>query len=361
MSDVMNFGFLGEPRAANGRRVAIVGAGPSGLAAAGYLASRGYRVEVYDKLPQAGGLMMFAIPERRIQRERVRAGAEQLRTRYGVRFHFGTKICGSTPMHDETGDEYVLDVKSLGGRMEDNDAVLVCTGTWKSRSLRIPGEGLPGVMSSLAFLLPLRAGQSTPGGRTDLAGKRVIVVGAGHSAVDAAYTAQGLGAAVVTIVYRRTKLEAPCGIDECEDLAAAGVRFVERVSPLRFLASNQDGGAERLAGIEVLRDGRYVTLPADVCVTAIGEIPTPPMAHELGLDNMRSTEAHWLQMTSLPGVFVAGDVLTGPSKIGRAVYSGLRAARSLHDWLELKSCGREKEWDARSDRIAPATDRGGAA
>lgn len=349
--NAMRFAFLRpQPLPPNGRAVAIVGAGPSGLAAAGYLASLGYQVDVYDKLPKAGGLMTFGIPSQRIPPERIQAGVLDLERNHGVNFHLQTKICCSAPLHEEEGDHFSCDMRGLGELVEDHDAVILCTGSWKSRTLNIPGEQLPGVWTSLQFLFPIRAaGYGKPGVTAPpVAGREVVVVGAGHSAVDVAHSALRLGAARVTMAYRRARTEAPCGLHEIAQLEDAGVRFLERHTPLRFEGASsleavvfsvpaQSAQPEHAGGGEV-------RLPAGAAVTAIGEIPTPPFAKELGLEHVRKGEVKWLNMTAIDNVFVAGDVLTGPSKIGKAVESGLRAARSLANWLDLKFQHRESEY-----------------
>jgi glutamate synthase (NADPH/NADH) small chain len=358
MNTGMDFTFLcKEPPPANGRKVAIIGAGPSGLAASGYLACQGYAVDLYDKLPKAGGLMVFGIPGHRIPAGRVEQGVQDMTDRYPVGLHMRTKICGTKPMHEDAGDHFAENIKSLGGRVEDHDAVLICTGTWKSRRLGIPGEDLSGVYSSLQFLFPIRAAQYSVDAVSpiDVKGRKVAVIGAGHSAVDVVHSALAQGASEVYLVYRRTKRDCPCGTFEIDHAVAAGAQFLELCSPVRIT------GKDKVEGLEftpcelgepdasgrccpVPKEGGNKVLDVDVVVTAIGEIPTAPFAHELGLENVRKGEIHWLQMTAMDGVFVAGDALTGPSKIGKAVYSGLRAARSLHEWLDLRAQNREQEF-----------------
>ncbi len=332
-----------------GRNIGIIGAGPSGLAAAGYLASNGYQVEAYDKLPEPGGLMVFGIPDSRIPRERITRGVTMLERVYGVIFHTRTKICCSAPLHEEEGDHFSFDMIGLADLLERHDAIMICTGSWKSRKLGIAGENLPGVYSGLEFLFPIRAVQyaSTTVNLPDVAGKRVAVIGGGHSAVDVADSAKRIGAAEVSIVYRKTAREAPCGAYEAERLREAGCLWHERRTPLRILGETAVEGLE-LCGPE----GGLEVLPVDVVVTAIGEVPTPPFARELGLENVRKGDVRWLNMTAIDNVFVAGDVLTGPSKIGHAVYSGLRAARSLANWLDLKAGNRENEYDGNADIVA---------
>ncbi|MDR0339592.1 MAG: FAD-dependent oxidoreductase [Desulfovibrio sp.] len=343
----MNFAFFRSDMAPPvNRNIGIIGAGPSGLAAAGYLVSNGYHVEVYDKLPKPGGLMVFGIPGSRIPRERVLRGAGMLERTYGVIFHTRTKICCSVPLHEEEGDHFSFDMVGLGELLDRHDAIMICTGSWKSRKLGIPGEDLAGVYSGLEFLFPIRAiryaapNVSVP----DVKGRRVAVIGAGHSAVDVAHSAKNLGAAEVKVIYRRTAAEAPCGRFAVSRMGEAGCEWLEKRTPLRFV------GETRVEGVEVkTAEGDVVVIPADAVVTAIGEIPTPPFAKELGLENMRKGDVRWLNMTAMDNVFVAGDVLTGPSKIGHAVYSGLRAARSLGNWLDLKDQNRESEYDGEAD------------
>lgn len=345
----MNFAFYrSEITPPVGRNIGIIGAGPSGLSAAGLLACLGYQVELYDKLPKAGGLMVFGIPGNRIPQERILRGVTMLERKYGVIVHTRTKVCCSAPMHEEEGDHFSFDMIGLGDLRDRHDAIMVCTGSWKSRKLGIEGEDLPGVFSSLEFLFPIRAVQyaapniSVP----PVKGKRVAVIGGGHSAIDVAHSARLLGADEVLMLYRRTAEEAPCGKFAVESVRRAGCGWFERLTPLRII------GKDAVEGIEMRDpDGEVHSFAVDCVVGAVGEIPTPPFAQELGLENVRKGEVRWLNMTALDNVFVAGDVLTGPSKIGQAVYSGLRAARSLDNWLDLKAQHRENEYDAAADTM----------
>ncbi len=350
MMDRMNFAFLrATPAPDVGRNVGIIGAGPSGLAATGYLAANGYQVETYDKLPNPGGLMVFGIPSSRIPPDRIQRGVTLLERKYGVLFHMRTKICCSAPLHEEEGDHFSYDMVGLADLLERHDAIMICTGSWKSRKLGVEGESLAGVYSSLEFLFPIRAVRYASPNVTvpPVEGKRVVVIGAGHSAVDVAHSAKNLGASEVTVVYRRTAAHAPCGRFEIERMVESGCVWNELCTPLRFL-----GESGQVCAVEARdKNGDLITIAADAVVTAIGEIPTPPFAKELGLENVRKGEVRWLNMTALENVFVAGDVLTGPSKIGTAVYSGLRAARSLSNWLDLKAQNRQTEYDAVSDLI----------
>jgi len=354
----MDFTFLcsGKPEP-NGRKVAIIGAGPSGLTATGYLVCAGYKVEVYDKLSKPGGLMVFGIPGHRIPPDNIARGAEKLEKEFGVEFKLRTKICGSEPMHQETGDDMAYTYKSLGGRVEDNDAVLICTGTWKSRRMDIPGHELPGVYSGLGFLFPVRAASYEIANMDvpQIEGKKVVVIGAGFTAVDVVHAALAEGASQVRLVYRRSREDAPCGSMEFNMLEKQGAECMEHAAPLEILGKDKVEGVRFApcvmsepdeAGkcrLTVQKEESFV-MEADIVVTAVGEMGTPPFAHDLGLDNVRKGDVKWLQMTSLDSVFVAGDVLMGPSKIGKAVYSGLKAAKSLDEWLTLKDQGRLDEF-----------------
>jgi glutamate synthase (NADPH/NADH) small chain len=165
--------------------VGTIGAGRR-LAAAGYLSCLGYQGEGYDKLPKAGGLMLFGIPGHRIPKERVEAGVRRMSKKYGVVFHSRTKICCSAPLHEEEGDHFCSDVRGLGDLVKKHDAIIVCTGSWRSRRLGIPGENLPWSWPCLDFLFPIRAVHGRTGrtcqipvrGRQERGGHR-----RGHSAV----------------------------------------------------------------------------------------------------------------------------------------------------------------------------------
>ncbi len=350
MNTAMNFAFLtNDVPKFNGRKVAVIGAGPSGLSVTGYLATLGYKVEVYDKLPNPGGMMRFSIPADVIPSDHIQRGINILERKFGVIFHLRTKVCSNTMLHEEEGDHFIYDMISLSELIREYDAVVLCTGSWKSKPLNIPGEKLPGVYASLEFLFPIRARQYASNNITlaNVKDKTVVIIGAGHSGVDVASSALFLGAAKVIMTYRRTLAEAPCGLYEVQRLQDLGVQWLERHAVREALG---EGHVQSLL-IENLNTGVIETLPADILISAIGEDPTPPFQHELGLDNVRKGDVRWLHMTNLENVFVAGDVLTGPTKIGKAIYSALRTAKSLHHWLELKAAHRESEYNYDADKM----------
>ncbi len=351
MFSTMNFGlFCGMPLEPNGYRVAIAGAGPAGLIAAGNLACRGYHVEVFDKMPRPGGLLQFGIPEYRIPTPRIEEAVDRLAEDYGVVFNLRTKVVGSLedpagPAHDE-GDVFVTATRSLADLRRDFHAVLLSTGSWRSRRMNVPGENLDGVYSGLEYLFPLRAAHCQPDEvcPPDLARRKVVVIGAGLSAVDAAQTALLAGADQVSLFYRRTIAEAPAGMHEIKHLTAKGCAWYELAMPTAIR------GADRVEGVEFVQcslgepdeSGRRCPIPdkehkqavdADVVICAVGELPTLPDAAALDMKRTRKGGSRWPRMTMLDGVFAAGDCLTGPSKIGWALTGGLEAARSIRRWL----------------------------
>lgn len=347
----MNFGlFCDAPLEPNGYRVAIAGAGPAGLIAAGNLACRGYRVEVFDKMPRPGGLLLFGIPEYRIPIPRIEDAVDRLAERHGVVFHTCTKVVGSPedpagPARDE-GDAFVTATRTLADLRRDFHAVLLSTGSWRSRRMNVPGEDLPGVYSGLEYLFPLRAAHCRPDDvcPPDLARRRVVVIGAGLCAVDAAQTALLAGAREVSLFYRRTMAEAPAGAHEIRRLMAKGCVWRELAMPTAIRGRDAAESVEfvqcRLG--EPDESGRRCPVPdeesrrtvdADVVISAVGELPTLPDAAALDMKKTRKGGSPWPRMTMLDGVFAAGDCLTGPSKIGWALTGGLEAARSIRRWL----------------------------
>ncbi len=348
----MKFAFLCKGRTrSSGARIAVVGAGPAGLAATGYLVCRGHEVDVYDKLPLPGGMMSFAIPKYRIPLDVIMEGVEDLQKNFGVKFHLSTKVmCGER--HDE-GDELARSSVDLLKLKEDYNAVLVATGTWRSRRLGVPGDDAENVVSALEFLLKLNL--SKLGFLEDSLGsfRRVIVIGGGLSAIDAAEESLLSGAQEVYLVYRRTAKEAPAGEYEVNRLARLGVRWIELASPKTIVVENGKAKSVEFQRMKlgepdetgrprpVPIPGSEFTLDADLVIAAIGEIPTPPLAPNCGdLAKYLGKDGRILvdRVYRVPGtnIYAAGDVVTGPSKIGQATKQGLEAAREVDRLLSAK-------------------------
>jgi heterodisulfide reductase subunit A len=311
--------------ASNGRRVAIVGSGPAGLTAAWQLALRGYGVKVFEAAPEPGGFLRTAIPAYRLPAEVVARDIRNV-TDIGVEIETGTRID---------------DLAAL--RRDGYDAVLVATGTPRSTALGVPGEEHEAVIGGVEFLRDVRLDRAP-----DLAGKRVVVVGGGNVAMDTARTARRLGAASVTVAYRRGRDEMPAHRAEIDDAEREGVAFTFLVAPT---AVDVDG-AGAVRGLRCTRmtlgapdasgrrrpepiAGSESTIACDTIIAAIGMAPDTgafagvlPVARGGTIDADRGT----LQ-AGADGIFAAGDVVTGPTDITRAVGEGRRAAFMIDRWL----------------------------
>jgi len=248
----------------NGKRVAIVGSGPAGLTAAWQLARIGYAVKIFEAAPEPGGFLRLAIPAYRLPAEVVAKDIKHVTD-------IGVEILTNSPVED------------LGALRRDGyDAVLVATGTPRSTILGIPGEASPGVLGGVEFLRDVRLDRAP-----DLTGRRVVVVGGGNVAMDAARTARRLGAAGVTVAYRRGRGEMPAHRAEIDDAEREGVRFAFLAAPVAVVATA--GGAEdgAVAGLRCSRmalgapdasgrrrpepiPGSEHTLACDVVIAAIG-------------------------------------------------------------------------------------------
>ncbi len=329
----------------NGRRVAIVGSGPAGLTAAWHLQRAGYAVRIHEAADQPGGFLRQAIPGYRLPAEVVERDVARVRA-IGVEIMTGASV---------------TDLETL--RADGFDAVLVASGTPESRPLGVPGETLRGVRSGVDLLREVRTGTSP-----DLTGRRVVVVGAGNVAMDAARTALRLGALEVTVAYRRGRDEMPAHRAEVEDALAEGVRFEFHVAPLEVVGDGQGWvtgllcertvpGAPDASGRrrpEPVPDSGF-DLGCDVVVVAVGLAPAlGALAGPLGAaPDGRAVVASQTLQSPVPWLFAAGDVVTGPSDIAHAVGNGRRAASAIDHWLR----GEELDPTARRDDSARVVDR----
>jgi NADH-quinone oxidoreductase subunit F len=310
---------------ASGHRVAVVGSGPAGLTAAFYLALLGHDVTVFEAKAEPGGMLRYALPEYRLPKAVLDQEIEVIR-RLGARF-----LCGMP-----VGDDLTLEELD-----RTHDAVFLATGTWQASHLDIPGAGMAGVMHALELL------ERVNEGRAPALGARVVVVGGGNAAVDAARTALRLGADV-TIAYRRQRAEMPAIPDEVEDAEAEGVRFAFLATPHRVLADT----AGRLIGLEVERTelgdfdasgrrtpvptGQHYRLPCDTLVLAIGEKVDPRMIREYGLDTNRDGTVvidRFTSRTSRARIFAGGDLVTGASNVSNAMAWAKQAAARIDEQL----------------------------
>ncbi|MDV3104827.1 FAD-dependent oxidoreductase [Thermococcus waiotapuensis] len=326
----MKFFICGEKAGPKPFRIAVIGAGPAGLTAAGYLACKGYEVHVYEKMPEGGGMVAFAIPEVRIPINAVREGVKDLE-RLGVQFHFRTKVVYDSPR--ELGDEWAEHFVSLERLLSEFDALLIATGAWKPRELKVPGAELPGVYDALTLLHQVkmaRIGYYSWERVPDFKGKHVVVIGAGYTAVDVALEARLLGAEKVTMAYRRS-LEHSYAKTEIGKLISEGVEFVEYAAPVRIIGEKRARGVEfaktKLVGGNVLTTDERFIIDADIVAYAIGQLPTSPIREVLCASEEILKDA---------GIFFAGDVVT-PRNIGTAMMEGRAKAKEIEEWLFNKA------------------------
>jgi len=309
----------------NGKRVAVVGSGPAGLTAAWQLARLGYGVKILEAAPVAGGFLRLAIPGYRLPPEVVEQDISNVTA-------IGVEIATSSP---------VTDLPAL--KSDGFDAILVATGTQLSTDLGVPGEKLDGVVGGLQFLRGTKLGTGA-----DLAGKKVVVVGGGNVAMDAARTAVRLGAAQTTVAYRRGRTELPAHKTEVDDAERDGVTFTFQVAPVDVVGDS----AGHVTGLRCQRmalgrpdasgrrrpepiEGSEFVVACETVLVAIGMAPEGAAFGGSIAVNANGTlvaDARSLQ-TAVPYVFAAGDVTTGASDITRAVGQGRRAAHMIDRWL----------------------------
>jgi len=323
--------------------VGIIGAGPGGLAAAEQLRRRGYQVHVYDRYDRVGGLMIYGIPNFKLEKDVVLRRWKQFEEG-GIRFHLNVQI----------GRDITL--AELRAR---HDAVLIATGVYKAREMSAPGIGLPGIVPALEYLTAANrtglgeAVADFASGALDAAGKRVVVVGGGDTAMDCVRTAVRQGAASVTCLYRRDKANMPGSMREVYNAEEEGVRFEWLGAPEAFRGGDQgveaviaarmhlglpdSSGRQQVTPVE---GGRF-DLPADMVVMALGFDPEdlPRAFDEPALPVTRWGTLkvdHRTMMTALPGLFAAGDIVRGASLVVWAIRDGRDAAEAMHTYIQQK-------------------------
>ena len=312
----------------NGRKVCIVGAGPGGLTAAYYLALKGYQVTVIEALPVAGGMMMVGIPRYRLPREVIDREAGMIEM-LGVELRYNTRL-GKDVTFEQLQEEGF-------------EAFLLAIGAHSALRLMIPGENdYLQVTDAVDFL------QRVALGDRHMPGRRVMIIGGGNVAIDAARTSVRLGCEEVTILYRRTRSEMPAHEEEVRQAEEEGVRFRFLTAPIGIAG---EGG--RLEGVNCLRtalgdpDSQGRRRPVAVkgsdhiheCDSVISAIGQAIDSH--GLDHL---DLKWSKrgtitvntvtmQTSIPGLFAAGDVVSGPATVVEAIGGGKRAAEAIDRYL----------------------------
>lgn len=300
-----------------GEKAAVIGAGPSGLTAAYYLALKGHEVVVFEGKGEAGGMMRWAIPEYRLSREILTAEIDEIKA-LGVEIKTNYRV------------EAVADLINAGYH-----AVYIACGAQKSIPLGIPGDDLAGVFGAIDFLEAVNVGNPSP------IGKRVAVIGGGNAAIDAARSAIRLGATEVKIFYRRTRSEMPAYPDEIDAAIDEGVSMEFLASPA--MIKKQDEGLQILFNRmelgppdksrrpkPILKPGYGFGVVADTVISATGQAVS--LDSRFGIqpdDNGLIPVDREDFSTGLEGVFAGGDVVRGPSSIIQAISDGKKAASAI--------------------------------
>ena len=329
--------------AADAQSVAVIGSGPSGLACAGDLAKKGYKVTIFEALHKAGGVLSYGIPEFRLPKDRVVQKEIDNIKALGVKIELDS-VAGRLYTVDELMNE------------EGFDAVFIGTGAGLPRFQNIPGESLNGVYSANEFLTRcnLMKAYKFPEYATPIkVGKRAAIIGGGNVAMDAARTALRLGAEHVSIVYRRSAAELPARAEEVEHAKEEGIDFQLLTNPVA-IEDNGEGWVKSMRCIRmelgepdasgrrrpVPIEGSEFDIDVDTVIVAIGTGPNPIIAHTTpGLEttkrgNIAADEE--TGATSKPGVFAGGDIVTGAATVILAMGAGRKAAAAIDEYLQKK-------------------------
>ena len=319
---------------ATGKKIAVVGSGPAGLAFAGDMAKYGYQVTVFEALHEIGGVLKYGIPEFRLPNAVVDREIEGLRS-LGVEFLHDT-IIGKT-----------LTINDL--QEQGFEGIFVGSGAGLPRFMNIPGENLNAVMSCNEYLTRVNLmGASLAINDTPmLNAKNVIVVGGGNTAMDAVRTAKRLGAERAIIVYRRSETEMPARVEEVRHAKEEGIEFMTLHNPIEYHAD--ENGRVKEAVLQVMElgepdesgrrspvaiEGKTITLPVDLVIVSVGVSPNPliPSTVEgLEVSKKGTIVVNEQMQSSLPILFAGGDIVRGGATVILAMSDGRKAAKAMHE------------------------------
>lgn len=296
----------------NGKKVAIIGAGPSGLSCAYFLRMGGFEVEIFETKSIPGGMVSEAIPEFRLKMESLQKDIQRIEN-LGVKIHYNSKVDGDL----------------FASLRAEYDFVYIAAGAQRFKTFQMEGENATGVMNAFDFLRNTKQGL-----KADL-GKNIIIIGGGNTAMDVARTAKRIAkpGSTVKVLYRRTRTEMPADVDEIKALLTEGIELLELLAPeklvmngnhvsaivcakMRLVKSSNDS---RLTPVKI--EGEFVEFPVDSLIPALGQ--------EIDIDFVNPRELATVKgsyETSLPGVFVGGDAMRGAATIVKAVGDGRKAA-----------------------------------
>ncbi len=333
-------GVAPERKPLTGKKVAVIGSGPSGLACAGDLAREGHQVTIFEALHKAGGVLVYGIPEFRLPKERIVAHEVEAVKKLGVDIETDV-IIGRTLTIDDLMDR------------EGYDAVFIGSGAGLPRFMGIPGENSNGVFSANEFLtrVNLMKAYDESYDTPVYDAHRVVVVGGGNVAMDAVRTARRLGAEA-HLVYRRSEAELPARAEEVHHAKQEGIIFKMLTNPVEVIADEQgrvmaidcvemELGAEDESGRRrpVEKPDSRFRIECDEVIMALGTSPNPLIRHTTkGLDTDRRgcITADEDGRTSRPGVFAGGDAVTGAATVILAMGAGRKAAAAINKYLSEK-------------------------
>lgn len=305
-------------------RVAVIGSGPAGLTVAGDLARRGFAVEIFEMEREAGGVLMLGIPEYRLPKAVVRREIRKIEN-LGVVIHLNTTI----------GEQMTIDNLFR----QNFDAIFIGTGAGKPTRLDIPGSNNPGVRQGIRFLRRVSLYENGYMDRDEVyvrEGDKVFVVGCGNTAMDTARTALRMGAAEVTVVYRRTINEMKALRTEYDEAVNEGVKFMWKSNIVKI---DSDPHADRLSNITIDTEGTQTTVPADFVILALGSAPASRIVSTTnGLDvderGYVVTRKEPYGMSSRVGVFAGGDVTERPATVVEAMREAKMVAESIERYVD---------------------------
>ena len=328
---------VGNRDSENGKKIAVVGSGPAGLAFAGDMAKYGYDVTVFEALHEIGGVLKYGIPEFRLPNRIVDKEVNGLRD-LGVQFETDTIVGKTISIND-------LQTAGYAG-------IFVGSGAGLPRFMGIPGENLNGVMSCNEYLtrVNLMRAASSDSDTPVLKAKNVAVIGGGNTAMDAVRTAKRLGAERAIIVYRRSEEEMPARVEEVRHAKEEGIEFMTLHNPIEYHADETGRVKEALLQVMALGEpdesgrrspiaveGQVVTLPIDLVIVSVGVSPNPLIPSSVdGLEvSKRGTIVVNDQMqSSIPTLFAGGDIVRGGATVILAMADGRKAAKEMHEYLE---------------------------
>jgi glutamate synthase (NADPH) small chain len=331
------------PGRATGQSVGIIGAGPAGLTAAEYLRVAGHEVHVYDRHDRAGGLLTYGIPGFKLEKPVVMRRIERL-VAGGIHIHTGFAV----------GDD-----ASLTELRQRHDAILIATGVYKARAIAVPGVAQEGVVEALDYLIASNrkgfgdAVSDFDSGALNAEGKHVVVIGGGDTAMDCVRTAVRQGAASVKCLYRRDRANMPGSQREVANAEEEGVEFVWLSAPAAMLGDGKVSGVRangiRLGAPDVsgrrapeVDPERSFALDADLVIKALGfdaeDLPNLFGDPALGVTRWGTLRVdHQSMMTSLDGVFAAGDIVRGASLVVWGIRDGRDVSDSMNRWLKARA------------------------